>query len=231
VIRGEGSPDRTGKKCMHRVHKKSDAAVILIKKGAAVMRLIGSVILMIFFVPCTAGAHPHIFIENTVRIVFDGTGMTGVRARWVFDEMFSSTMIEGYDADKDGAFAPAEVEELRKGAFANLKNYNYFTYITIGKKAFDVVYVKDFQAGVKDHRIIYSFFIPCHVKAGAAPRNVTVAMYDETYYTDMLLVDYQSDHTAAPGTVTSSIKQVENFNKTFYFGQIAPVELIVTFKK
>ncbi len=195
------------------------------------MRLIGSALLMVVVIPCMAAAHPHIYIENSVRIMFDGTGMTGINVRWVFDEMFSSTMIEEYDSNKDGTFARQEVEALRRGAFSNLKNYHYFTYITIGSKAFDVRYVKDFRAVIQDHRIIYTFFIPCHVKADSRPKTITIAMYDETYYTDILLANYECKHKAAPGIVNSSIKEIENYNKSFYFGQIAPVELIVTFTK
>ncbi len=189
------------------------------------------ILLLLIGFPVEVCSHPHVFIENSVSIIFDSSGMTGIKVKWVFDEMFSSTMIEGYDSNKNGVFSPGEYEKLRKGAFVNLKNYHYFTHITIGKKVFEVTYVKDFQAVIKGHKILYTFFIPCHVKAGPVPKKVNIAMYDETYYTDMLLDGYQCDHTAAPGIVSSNLTIIENHKKSFYFGQIAPVEIILTFKK
>jgi len=188
--------------------------------------------LLIFFIlPCSAAAHPHLFVENSVKVRFDAAGMTGIAVEWTFDEMFSSTMIETYDSNKDGNFSSAETEALRRKAFSNLKGYHYFTFIMIADKPFNVQYIRDFEARIKDHKIIYAFFVPCHVKATVRERKVTIAIYDETYYTDILLVSSQCDHTPAPKAVTSTILKFENFDKNYYFGQIAPVEIIVNFRK
>jgi ABC-type uncharacterized transport system substrate-binding protein len=191
----------------------------------------GCIALLAIALPQAAAAHPHVYMENSLQIVFDGTGMTGIKVRWLFDDMFSSTMREAYDSNKDGRFSAAEVEALRSGAFTNLKNYHYFTYITIGTKTFDVTYVKEFHAVVQNNNMVYTFFIPCHVKAVPTPKTVTIAVYDKTYYADILLVKHQCDHSAAPGVVTSNSKEVANTSKSFYFGQITPVELLVTFNK
>ncbi len=193
--------------------------------------LVCSLLLMGVVLPGTAGAHPHIFIENSVRVMFDGAGMTGLAVRWIFDEMFSATMIEEFDGNKDGTFSTAEVEALRKGAFSNLENYHYFTYISTAAKTYEITRVENFHAVIKNHKIIYTFFVPCKIQASSKPAKVTIAVYDETYYSDIALTTYTCDHTAAPGIVSSSIKEIENAGKSYYFGQIAPVELIVTFKR
>jgi len=201
------------------------------KEHGAMLKAAFFIMLAAAVMPCRAAAHPHIFIENSVKVMFDASGMTGVRLHWVFDEMFSSTMIAEYDRNKNGSFEPKELAALRKGAFANLKNYHYFAYITIGKKPHSISSVNNFQASIHNNSLSYSFFIPCTVKADASPQKVTIAVYDETYYSDIVLADYRCDHSRAPGAVASTITSKENVDKSFYYGQVAPVELLVTLKK
>ena len=35
-------------------------------------------------------AHPHVFIDATVKAVFDDAGFSAIRNHWVYDELYSS---------------------------------------------------------------------------------------------------------------------------------------------
>ena len=84
--------------------------------------------------PQSAFPHPHVFIDNTVAIVFDGEGLAGFRLYWLFDEMFSNMLIHDYDKNGDGKFEEGEIKGLKRGAFSNLKKFNYFIRLKVNGK-------------------------------------------------------------------------------------------------
>jgi len=187
--------------------------------------------MLMFSVPANVYSHPHIFIENTVSIVFNEEGMAGVKVKWVFDEMFSNTIIVDCDRNSDGKLSSEEVKAVEKGYFLNLKEHQYFSRIEIDGKAFQVKYVKDFNAAIQDNKIIYSFFIPCHVKAFAKLKKIIISMYDETYYSDISHRGFVCEPAEMVGRFKIDARVVDNTKKTFYFGQMYPTEIVLTFKK
>src|SRR5262245_9759792 len=72
-------------------------------------------------------AHPHVWIDAVATFLFAERKLVGLRHRWEFDEFFGSFVIEEHDIDRDGAFDAAETEALRAAAFANLREFGYFT--------------------------------------------------------------------------------------------------------
>ena len=186
-----------------------------------------------FFV-CMVGdvwAHPHVFIDNTVTIVFDQKGMAGIKTTWVFDEMFSELIIHDYDTDQDGAFSADEEGKIKTEVFSNLKNYHYFTYINIAGKAFNVRYVKDFSAHLDSIRVRYTFFVPCHVTAVSSYKEIKIAMYDSTYYVDVAWADKNSIRFEEGSSMDYNYEIADNTRNSYYYGQIVPQEIILNFRK
>ena len=60
-----------------------------------------------------AAAHPHIFIEEHVEVLFDQNNVTGVRMTWSFDELYSSMLRSDYTDTKKG---PITAKERQKPA-------------------------------------------------------------------------------------------------------------------
>ena len=79
-------------------------------------------------------AHPHVFIDSWVTVVFDEKGLAGFNIRWVFDDMFSSMMIMDFDVSKNGRFELPEIKDIEKCGFSNLKKFGYFVHVKIDKK-------------------------------------------------------------------------------------------------
>lgn len=181
--------------------------------------------------PAPADAHPHVFIENRVQVVFDDSGMTGVRLKWTLDEMFSNVIITDCDADGNGTLSPAEQKKVEKTYFQNLAEYDYFTHITIDGTAARITTAENFQVSLGEARVIYSFFVPCRVPATKQRKKVVIGIYDHTYYCDVLLVDYGCTPDPAAKRFHPTIASVKNTEKSFYFGQIAPEEITVAFSK
>ena len=133
--------------------------------------------------PGTALAHPHIYVECAATFVFDDNGLAGSREQWVFDELFTATILDIADTNRNGVMDPEEIPVARQEAFSNLANYNYFNSIHIDGSDFPVREITDFDAWMRDDgKVTYRFFIPCPVAAGDAQHEVKVAVYDQSFF-------------------------------------------------
>ncbi|MCP4575321.1 MAG: DUF1007 family protein [Deltaproteobacteria bacterium] len=178
---------------------------------------------------CTSYAHPHVFIDSWITVVFDKKGLAGFNIRWAFDDMFSSMIIMDFDTNHNRRFEAAEIREIEELAFSYLREFEYFVHVKIGKKPFHVKYVKNFSAKIKDNRVFYSFFIPCHVRATEQWKEVRISVYDQKYYTDIL-----------PGKAPLKFKDQGSFevrhrfsqnkSEAYFFDQIYPYEAVVRFR-
>jgi ABC-type uncharacterized transport system substrate-binding protein len=177
-----------------------------------------------------ASGHAHEWIHYAVIFHFDRNGLAGFRQEWVFDEMFSQMIIHDYDRNQNGSFEPEEVKNVRKGAFSNLKNFGYFTHVKINGKPFQVKYVKTFNAKIVKDRVVYHFFVPCHVKAVASYKEIRLAVYDESFYTSITLLKDQVLFEHDEG-FTHHHEVALNEEEPFYFGQVYPEEIILKFRK
>jgi len=175
-------------------------------------------------------AHPHAFIVQRIKMVFDDQGLAGFKIRWDFDDMFTSMIAGDYDKDKNGSLEPAEVTAIKEKAFSYLANQDYFTFIKINEKPFKVSSVKDFSAKLtEDKRLIYEFFVPCHVSASSNMKQVIVASYDPTYYS---AIYYANKNPAAivqgeRYEIKSAIREDES--TPIYFGMVYPWALFLDF--
>lgn len=176
-----------------------------------------------------AFSHPHVFIHNSVTFVFDNKGLAGFKVYWVFDEMFSNTLILDYDKNGNGNFELSEIKKLEKGAFSNLKNFDYFTHIKIKGKPFKVRFFKDFSAKITKNKVVYIFFLPCHIRAVSSFKEVNISVHDKTFYcTVFLMKDQIFFENDSPFDHHHQI--AKNPKEAFYYGQIYPEEIILKFR-
>jgi len=206
-------------------HSFSGQGVGILYRASFIAGLAG----ILFFLPFQAMGHPHVFVYTGITIDFDDKGMAGMQVRWVFDEMFSSMTVDEFDQNHNGRFEPPESAALKQGAFSNLSKFNYFTHIKIDDKVFNVKYVKDFKPEIINNKLVYNFFIPCHVSAIQNYKTIKIAVYDETFYTSMFLikngVSYTNNETY---DVAHSIAR--NREEAYYYGQIYPEEITLRFR-
>ncbi len=190
------------------------------------------VILSLFIFVYSAYSHPHVFIDNSVIFIFGENGLKSIQLTWVFNEMFSSMVIEDYDKNKDGEFDQDELEILQIDMFSNVKDYCYFCHMTIDGKEFKVNEVVDFFAYIRDGAmVVYTFIVPCEVIAEAKYKTIVLSVYDDTYY--IAVTTAKENSVQAEGIVEKnySYKIVDTPGKSYYYGQIIPEEIIFKFKK
>ena len=140
-----------------------------------------------FLMKATLSGHAHVWIHNAVIVQFDENGFAGFKEEWVLDEMFSNMIIHDFDGNRDGKFDASEVKKIHKGAFSNLKKFSYFTHVKINGKPFEVKFVTDFNAKIVKNRVVYHFFVPCHIKATSSYKEIRIGVYDTSFYTNVTL--------------------------------------------
>lgn len=174
-------------------------------------------------------SHPHVFITQKIKIVFDKQGLAGFSIYWMFDDMFTSMIIGDYDKNQNEALEKSEVALIKKEAFSYVSNYNYFTFVKIDGKPFDVKFIQDFSAELHDKILIYKFFIPCHVIALSNVKNVTIASYDPSYYSAIFFANNNS--VSLDNSESFEVKTIikEDKSTSIYYGQINPWTLFLNF--
>lgn len=187
-------------------------------------------ILILLGIKTTVLGHAHVWIHGAVIFHFDKEGVSGFKQEWVLDEMFSKMIIHDYDSNQNGKFEPEEVKKIYNGAFINLENFNYFTHVKIDGKPFKVETVKDFNAKIVKDSIVYHFFVPCHVKAISSSKEIRIAVYDESFYTNITILKDQI-FLNNNSRYECSHKIIKNKEEAYYYGQMYPEEIVLRFKK
>lgn len=135
-----------------------------------------------FWLPGTASAHPHVFIEAKAKVLFDKGTFTGVQHRWTFDEFYTATAIEGLDANKDGVYDRQELAELAKVNIDGLKEFNFFTYPTVGGKELKVGDAKDYWLEHKDGILTLVFTLPFAEPVPTGAKDFRLGVADPTFF-------------------------------------------------
>lgn len=175
-----------------------------------------------------AKAHPHVFIETSVTVVYAQTSIEKLAIKYEFDAMFSTDLIQAFDKNKNNKFEQTEVTDLFNNAFSNLKEYNYFIHVVDGGKKLTFSSVNNFKAIIKDGKVLYYFDIKTNINT-KTPKKVKIAAYDHSYYIDVGLlqknVRFKNSELA-----TFDWKLIEDPSMAFYFDQLYPPCAVITFK-
>jgi len=96
------------------------------RRAAARLTVLGILALALVM---PAVAHPHIFIDAKVTVVFNDAGeIVGLRHNWTFDEAFSSWVVQGLDTNGDRETSPEELQPLADDNLKGLTEYDFYTY-------------------------------------------------------------------------------------------------------
>jgi len=177
-----------------------------------------------------ARSHPHTFIVQRIKIVFDDKGLAGFKIQWNFDEMFSVMIAGDYDKNQNGILEKNEITLIKNEAFSSLAKYNYFTFIKIGEKPFKVEFIKNFTAILNNNKLSYKFFVPCHVTATNSFKHITVAVYDPSYYSAIFFAE--KNPAALDNAEVFEVKTAlkEDKSTSIYYDMINPWALFLNFR-
>ena len=176
-----------------------------------------------------ASAHPHVWVDTIVTALVEDGKITALREDWTFDEDFTASVVsdirksKGPATDRQTPFSAAEIARLKKDAFSNLKNYDYFTHIWHGGKAVKIgPEVSDFSARMDGDKLRYVFQVslPSPIEAKTAPTRIGI--WDDSYYVDVGPVKGKGAAVEGNGAESCHARIIEDKDHPLYYGSVLP---------
>ena len=173
-----------------------------------------------------AAAHPHVFIENKVAFIFDAGKVTALRLDWVFDDIFSDSLLSQFDADGDGTFDELESKAVGEGVLPNLKMFHYFTYVWVDGKQLDSIDPTDFVAHANGDRIV-AFQMKVPLPQPVDPRTAALAaeIYDREYYVQVDLAQQDPVQLENADGVSCGATVRDDTENAYFGGVVIPQEI------
>lgn len=147
-----------------------------------------------------AFAHPHVFVDAKVQVLFDEKGFSGIKNHWVYDEIYSAAMIASVDSDGDGTFSAQEGEKLKSTILGDLEKMNYFNYVQWGSDFLKVEELQKFRASVVNRRLVLDFIVIFSVPVGNDYSMLVAVVADPTNYVQVTC-DMESAEVSAPPSI------------------------------
>ena len=186
------------------------------------------VFILILLFPLSAHAHPHVRVNASVELLFDNKKLTGIKQSWVFDDLFSTSVIQDYDKDKNGKFSKGEIEQIQNNAFINLKNYDFYNHVFKDEKTIKITGFKDFSASLDNEIVTYTFTTLIAESLDIKNNKVAIGFYDPEYYVDIF---YQSENPVQFNGINGCYFQIKEDKKhSVYAGLVNPKTIYVDCK-
>jgi ABC-type uncharacterized transport system substrate-binding protein len=144
-----------------------------------------------------AVAHPHVFVDATVKAVFDQNSLVGIRNHWVYDEIYSAATFASADADGNGQLSEKESEQLKNTVLGPLASKNFYNYVLVETDFYATDGIKNFKAEMKNGKLVLDFAVLFSIAAKKDYTMVTIAVDDLTNYIQ-ITTDMESADVDAP---------------------------------
>lgn len=178
--------------------------------------------LAVLTLPATlALSHPHVFVTSKVTVLFADGRVAGLRLDWLFDDFFSSTLLEDFDGDGDGGFDAAELTRLHDNAFVALRDHGWFTHLMLDGADQPAPEPGGFIATVEGEFVRYRFELMLPAPVDPTATRVEVAVYDAEYYVEVLL-DEAAPVTLENAPASCSYTIYEDSTHPYYFDMVYP---------
>ena len=137
----------------------------------------------------TAEAHPHVFVTAKEQVIFaPGGKISGIRASWTFDDMYSSFLVQGLGAP-DAILTEQQLAPLAKTNVESLAEFGYFTVVKAAGKQLEFSPPVDYSLKEGEDKLLTLFFTLPLKEPASASRFFTVSVYDPTYFVSFELAD------------------------------------------
>ena len=202
-------------------------------------------LIILLMLPYAVFAHPHMFIDMKTQPVFSSEGFEGVRVNWLFDMVFTGSVLMDNDIGWKESFSSGEIEIIRETSFVNLKNYGYYTFFNTDGSFSRPQTFTDFTAFMQDNRLGYEFFLPYSGDNKKATQ-IRIAIYDDTFFCDIAYTEEAPVRLLKPDGADIAWRLSENRDAPIFYdntgqlvsregavysGQTFPVELVLNIKK
>lgn len=191
--------------------------------------LVATMLFVLVSVPSSpAKAHPHAWIDVSVRVLFDDAGnFRGIHQTWLFDDFYSMFVLEGAMQIGGGTPSQAALDQLLAENMKNLGEYDFFTEIRSGETQLSTADPLNAETRIVGNRLEMSFELPLVERARIDDMPMSYAIYDPTYYIEMVHAKGDDVITVenAPGSCTVDLQQPSpDPEQTLYAASLGPSE-------
>ncbi|WP_169741273.1 DUF1007 family protein [Andreprevotia chitinilytica] len=154
----------------------------LFRRLAATFAVLGSMVCL-----PAANAHPHVWAQFKVSVAIDAKGAPTLQEEWTFDEGFTGMLMGDVrpKGDLKKQLNNKEVAQLKKDAFDNLANFNYFNHLRTTRGPLNANPATDFKARLQGNQLVYSFSLTIKDALDLRKEMLEVGLWDESYYVAM----------------------------------------------
>jgi ABC-type uncharacterized transport system substrate-binding protein len=171
------------------------------KMGQCVIGLVLAV-LAVAGLPQPAAAHPHVSVINAATINIDKGAIQSITHVWTFDEFYSAMAVDGLPKNAAGGYGRSELAELAKVNIDGLKEFGYFTFVTLGGAEIKVGDPKadSYWLEHKDGILSLHFTVPLAKPVLQDAKGFVVTVTDPSYFIafDMAVKDPAKLSDGAP---------------------------------
>jgi ABC-type uncharacterized transport system substrate-binding protein len=176
-----------------------------------------------------AAAHPHVWIDYELTVIFAKGQVTALRQQWTFDEDFTAAVLRDIAGAKPGApLGKAEIAKIEKDAFSNLAHYDYFAHVFAGEGKVGVGKAAGFSAHLAGPKLVYDFDLPLATPVDAKAMPAGIGIWDDTYYVDVGPAEGKLPKLEGEGAAGCKAVIVEDHQHPIYFGSVFPKIVRVT---
>lgn len=137
--------------------------------------------------PQPAAAHPHVFVDTTLRVVVSDTGrFEGIEISWTYDDFYSLLLLSDYglDQDGDGRLDDTELALLRGFDLQWIDGFAGDTFATLDGAPVALGPPEERGIAVENGLITSR-----HFRAAGGPADgVVIKAFDPTFYTAYSLI-------------------------------------------
>ena len=132
-----------------------------------------------------AFAHPHVFADVKVKVLYDATGFVGVENRWSYDEIYSAAMLSSVDNNGDGKISADVQPPLQTAILGPIEKNNYYNYVQAGSDFLKARKIRNFKASMVKGKLVLDFVVDFSMPATADWTMLVVVVADPTNYIQM----------------------------------------------
>lgn len=169
-----------------------------------------------------ARAHPHVMVDVHALVEFKNGKIVSLFMGWKFDPIYSATLVQDFDKNKNGKLDADEIRMIEAEAFRDTKDQGYFTYAMADGKPVTWASATDFSiVGMKD-ALLYAFRLNFPEPLDPRKSPVSLTTYEETFYIDM---DFPNDKAVSlTGEGSAGCKAViaPDHGNTIFGGIVTP---------
>ena len=148
--------------------------------------LIIFILSVLLFCSVESYAHPDVFTKFSLTFIFNDEGLSAIKEKWVFDEAFSSILINDYDINGNKKLDASEIQKLKDESFDGLSDYKYFTFIKIGALKVAPVQGTNFNPSIRKNNVGYEFLLPYQIKSEKKYTEVFIDVFDPEIFIDFV---------------------------------------------